>query len=39
MADDLRDLLHTLDPKARDHLRRALIHDKPDRDAISRLMC
>jgi hypothetical protein len=33
--DDLRDLLSTLDPKARDALRRILIHDQADRDAIS----
>jgi hypothetical protein len=32
---DLRALLATLDPKARDHLRRALIRDQADRDAIS----
>ena len=32
---DLRDLLETLDPKARDHLRRVLIHDQADRDAIA----
>jgi hypothetical protein len=37
---DLRALLRTLDPKARDDdLRRVLIHDHADRDAISsRLM-
>jgi hypothetical protein len=36
---DLRDLLSTLDPKARDDLRRVLIRDQADRDAIaSRLM-
>ena len=36
---DLRALLQTLDPKARDHLRRVLIRDQADRDAISsRLM-
>jgi hypothetical protein len=35
VADDLRDLLLTLDPKARDDLRRVLIHDQTDRDAIS----
>ena len=29
---DLRDLLLTLDPKARDDLRRALIRDEADRD-------
>jgi hypothetical protein len=33
---DLRDLLETLDPKARDDLRRVLIRDQADRDAISR---
>ena len=39
MADGLRDLLLTLDPKARDDLRRVLICDHADRDAIaSRLM-
>jgi len=32
---DLRALLETLDPKARDTLRRVLIHDQADRDAIS----
>jgi len=32
---DLRALLSTLDPKARDDLRRALIRDQVDRDAIS----
>jgi hypothetical protein len=37
--DDLQDLLRTLDPKARDDLRRALIRDQADRDSISsRLM-
>jgi len=37
--DDLRSLLSTLDPKARDDLRRVLIRDQTDRDAISsRLM-
>jgi hypothetical protein len=36
---DLRALLETLDPKARDALRRVLIHDQADRDAIaSRLL-
>jgi hypothetical protein len=39
MTDDLRYLLETLDPKARDDLRRVLIRDQADRDAISsRLM-
>jgi hypothetical protein len=40
MADaDLRVLLETLDAKARDDLRRVLIRDQADRDAISsRLM-
>jgi hypothetical protein len=39
MADDLRELLATLDPGARDTLRRVLIHDQAARDAISsRLM-
>ncbi len=32
---DLRSLLETLDPTARDDLRRVLIHDQADRDAIS----
>ena len=32
---DLRHLLETLDPKARDALRRVLIHDQADRDAIA----
>jgi hypothetical protein len=32
---DLRALLLTLDPHARDTLRRVLIHDQADRDAIS----
>jgi hypothetical protein len=36
---ELRRLLSTLDPKARDDLRRVLIRDQADRDAISsRLM-
>jgi hypothetical protein len=36
---DLRAVFETLDPKARDTLRRILIHDQADRDAISsRLM-
>jgi hypothetical protein len=36
---DLRNLLSTLDPKARDDLRRVLIRDEDDRDAIAtRLM-
>jgi hypothetical protein len=33
--DDLRFLLQTLDPKARDDLRRVLIRDHADRDAIA----
>jgi hypothetical protein len=33
--EDLRSLLATLDPKARDTLRRVLIRDQADRDAIS----
>jgi hypothetical protein len=33
--DDLRSLLETLDPKARDDLRRVLIHDQADRDEIA----
>ena len=32
---DLRSLLPTLDPLARDALRRVLIHDQADRDAIA----
>jgi hypothetical protein len=32
---DLRGLLSGLPPKARDALRRVLIHDKTDRDAVS----
>jgi hypothetical protein len=32
---DLRAVLETLDPKARDALRRALIRDQADRDAIA----
>ena len=36
VADDhLRSHLETLDPNARDTLRRALIHDHADRDAVS----
>ena len=36
MSDsDLRSLFETLDPHARDTLRRVLIHDQADRDAIS----
>jgi hypothetical protein len=36
VADDhLRSLLETLDPRARDTLRRVLIRDQSDRDAIS----
>jgi hypothetical protein len=36
VADDhLRSLLETLDPRARDALRRVLIHDQDDRDAIA----
>jgi hypothetical protein len=34
-AMDLRALLETLDPKARDDLRNVLIHDQADRDAIA----
>jgi hypothetical protein len=33
----LQDLLRTLDPKTRDDLRRVLIRDQADRDAISEL--
>jgi hypothetical protein len=32
---ELRDLLQSIDPKARDDLRRVLIHDQADRDAIA----
>jgi hypothetical protein len=32
---DLRGLLRTLSPAARDDLRRVLIHDQADRDAIA----
>jgi hypothetical protein len=32
---DLRELLQQLNPKARDALRRVLIHDQADRDAIA----
>ena len=32
---DLRAVLETLDPKGRDDLRRVLIHDQADRDAIA----
>ena len=35
MDDALRVILETLDPKARDDLRRILIHDQADRDAIA----
>jgi hypothetical protein len=35
MSDDLRDLLSTLTPNARDDLRGVLIHDRADRDAIA----
>jgi hypothetical protein len=34
-STDLRDLLSTLEPKARDALRPVLIHDQADRDAVS----
>ena len=33
--DDLRDALRSLDPKTRDQLRRPLIRDQEDRDAVS----
>jgi len=36
--DNLRTVLLTLDPKARDDLRRVLIRDQADRDAISSLL-
>ena len=32
---DLRTFLRTLDPHGRDALRRVLIHDRADRDAVS----
>jgi hypothetical protein len=35
MDDPLRDLLESPDPRARDDLRRVLIRDQADRDAIS----
>jgi len=35
MTEGLRSLFETLDPKARDDLRRVLIHDQADRDAIA----
>ena len=35
MNDDLRALLESLDPLTRDALRRVLIHDQADRDAVS----
>jgi hypothetical protein len=41
MTDDEADLrapLGTLDPEARHHLRRVLIRDQADRDAISSLL-
>jgi hypothetical protein len=35
MSDaDLRSVLETLEPNARDDLRRVLVHDRADRDAI-----
>ena len=34
-GDDLRDLLRTLSPSARDHLRDVLIRDQADRDGIA----
>jgi hypothetical protein len=34
-SDHLRPLLETLDPLTRDALRRVLIHDQADRDAIA----
>ena len=39
MTEDIRTVLELLDPKARETLRRVLIHDHADRDAVSsRLM-
>jgi hypothetical protein len=35
---DLRSLLETLTPKARDDLRRVLIRDQADRDAIASML-
>ncbi len=35
MNEGLRSLLETLDPKARDDLRRVLVHDQADRDAVA----
>ena len=37
-VDALRDVLLTLSPSARDKLRRVLILDQPDRDAIAELL-
>jgi hypothetical protein len=36
-GDGLRTLLATLDPKTRDNLRRVLIRDQADRDAVCKL--
>jgi hypothetical protein len=35
---DLRTVLETLDPSAREHLRDVLIHDHADRDAIASML-
>jgi hypothetical protein len=35
---DLRDMLSTLTPKARDALRRVLIRDQPDRDEMASML-
>jgi hypothetical protein len=35
---DLRDLLSTLSPTAREALRRVLIHDQPDRDEVASML-
>lgn len=38
MDDDFRDLLRALTPSAREHLRRGLIPDQADRDAIASML-
>ena len=37
-GEDLRDLLQTLSPSFREHLRNVLIRDQVDRDAISSML-
>jgi len=39
VADNLRDVLLTLSPPAREHLRDVLIRDDADRDAIALTCC